>query len=105
LTSTTNDGGSGIASVVYQSSPAGAGTWTTTPAAWDTTALADGLYDLSVRGTVSLTGTAADGGAGVASFAFQRSPAGAGSWTTIGTDGSSPYSTSFDTTGVADGLY
>src|SRR5581483_4418160 len=131
LTSTTNDGGSGIASVVYQSSPAGAGTWTTTPAAWDTTALADGLYDLrvratdnagnqttsatvngvridntaptvslddpgqSVRGTVSLTGTAADGGAGVASVALQRSPAGAGSWTTIGTDGSSPYSTSF----------
>src|SRR5207237_718564 len=32
-------------------------------------------------------------------------PAGTSTWTTIGTDSSSPYSTSWDTTGVADGLY
>ena len=32
-------------------------------------------------------------------------PAGGGSWTTIATDGTSPYSISFDTTSVADGLY
>src|SRR5206468_1564508 len=50
--------------------------------------------------------TAADtGGSGLASVAFQRRPSGGGSWTTIGTDSSNPYSTSFDTTGVGDGLY
>ena len=59
-----------------------------------------------VRGTLSLTASASDtGGSGVASVAFQRSPAGGGVWTTIGTDTSSPYGTSFDTTAVADGLY
>ena len=59
-----------------------------------------------LRGTVSLTGAASDpGGAGVASVAFQRSPVSGGSWTTVDTDMSSPYSISFDTTGVTDGLY
>ena len=58
------------------------------------------------RGTITLSGSASDpGGSGVASLAFQRSPAGAGTWTTIGTDMSSPYSASFDTTSVPDGLY
>ena len=60
----------------------------------------------NLRGTVSLTGSGSDpGGSGVASLTFQRSPAGAGTWTTVGTDTSSPYSVSFDTTAVADGLY
>jgi hypothetical protein len=36
---------------------------------------------------------------------FARSPAGAASWTALGTDGSAPYTASFDTTSVADGLY
>ena len=60
----------------------------------------------NLRGTVSLTGSGSDpGGTGVASLAFQRSPAGAGTWTTVDTDTSAPYSASFDTTGVTDGLY
>ncbi len=60
----------------------------------------------NLRGTVSLTGSGSDpGGSGVASLAFQRSPAGAGTWTTVDTDTSAPYSASFDTTGVTDGLY
>ena len=42
-------------------------------------------------------------GSGVDSVAFQRRPAGGGSWTTIAADGSFPYSVSFDTTSVADG--
>ena len=48
LTSTTNDGGSGIASVTYQLSPANANTWTNQAASWDTTGSPDGLYDLRV---------------------------------------------------------
>ena len=60
----------------------------------------------NLRASVTLTGSAADtGGSGVAQVVFERSPAGAGSWTAIGTDASAPYSTSFDTTGVSDGLY
>jgi hypothetical protein len=43
--------------------------------------------------------------ASVAKVAFQRSPAGADTWTTIGEDSSSPWAVSFDTTGVADGVY
>jgi hypothetical protein len=58
LSSTNGDAGSGIASVTYQRSPAGAGTWTTTAAAWDTTAVADGLYDLRVRVTDNAGNTA-----------------------------------------------
>src|SRR5439155_3446714 len=59
-----------------------------------------------LRGTVGLTASAGDtGGSGVASVTFQRSPAGGGSWTTIDTDTSSPYSASFDTSAAADGLY
>jgi len=48
LTSTTNDPESGLATVTYQRSPAGMGIWTATPASWDTTSVADGLYDLRV---------------------------------------------------------
>jgi hypothetical protein len=36
---------------------------------------------------------------------FQRSPAGASTWTTISTDSSAPFAASFDTTSVSDGLY
>jgi hypothetical protein len=48
LTSATSDSGSGIASVTYQRSPAGAGSWTAVPASWNTRGTADGLYDLRV---------------------------------------------------------
>ena len=133
LTSTASDAGSGIASRVYAYSPAGAGTWSSTPAAFDTTAVSDGLYDLRVtvtdvagnqttsatvanrrvdntapsaslddpganlRGTVTLSSTASDGGSGIATRVYQHSPAGAGTWTTT--------PAAFDTTAVTDGLY
>jgi hypothetical protein len=60
----------------------------------------------NLRQTVTLTATAGDtGGSGIASVAFQQRPAGGSSWTTIASDTSSPYSVSFDTTTVSDGLY
>ncbi|HEY3017207.1 MAG TPA: Ig-like domain-containing protein, partial [Gaiellaceae bacterium] len=60
----------------------------------------------NLRQTVTLSSAASDtGGSGIGSVAFQRRPSGGGSWTTIGTDSTSPYSASFDTTGVGDGLY
>ena len=60
-----------------------------------------------VTGTISLqTSATNDADSYVAQVQFERSPAGAGSWTNVGSaDTSSPYSVSFDTTTVADGLY
>lgn len=58
LANTASDGGSGLATVKVQRSPAGAGTWsdicsTAAPAAcsFDTTTVADGVYDLRVLAT------------------------------------------------------
>ncbi len=66
------------------------------------TAPADGTF---VTATVAVSSDSADGGSGVDSARFQRRPAGGGAWTTIDTDTSSPYSTSWDTTPLADGDY
>jgi chitinase len=146
----TDTGGSGVASLKFQVSPSGAGTWsdlcsdTTSPysCSYDTSALADGQYDFRsfatdnagntatstvysgatvdnvgptvsltdpgqyLKGTVTADATASDGaGSGVANVKIQHSPAGAGTWTDICSDSSSPYSCSWDTTGVSDGLY
>ena len=55
---------------------------------------------------VTVSSDSADGGSGVANAQFQRSPAGAGTWTNIGAaDTTSPYSVSWDTTALADGGY
>src|ERR687891_1850085 len=59
-----------------------------------------------LAGTVPLGGTANDQDSAVAEVQFQRSPAGAGTWTNVGSaDTTSPYSVSFVTTAVTDGLY
>ena len=57
-----------------------------------------------LRGTVTLAATATSNGT-IASVRIQRSVAGAGSWTDICTDTTSPYTCSFASTGVADGTY
>ena len=146
----TDTGGSGVANVKVQRSPAGAGTWTdictdaSSPysCSWDTTGVTDGLYDLRsvstdnagnstnsstvanrrvdntaptatmtnpgspITGNKSLDGTSTDtGGSGVASLKFQISPVGAGSWSDMCSDTTSPYSCTYDTSGVADGQY
>jgi hypothetical protein len=143
------DGGSGVANVKVQRSPAGNGTWTdictdsTSPysCSWDTTGVSDGLYDLRavstdnagnttnstavtnrrvdntaptatmtnpgspITGTKSFDGTSTDGGSGVASLKFQVSPIGAGTWSDMCSDSTSPYSCSYNTSALADGQY
>ena len=148
---TTNGYASGVdpATLTYQYSADGI-TWATiaTPAAWDTTAVTDGIYQMQVlvtdfagntttsalvanvkidntppvtaqddpgaflRGTIALTGTAADPldpqnqpGSGVDHVDFQVSPTGANTWTTVGTSTTAPYSVSLDTTTLTDGHY
>ena len=51
IASNSADAGSGVATVQFQRSPAGAGTWTNQAASWDTTLQADGHYDLRVMTT------------------------------------------------------
>ncbi|MDQ2982974.1 MAG: Ig-like domain-containing protein, partial [Actinomycetota bacterium] len=146
LSATASDvAGSGVANVKFQYR-SGIGSWndvatdTSAPyaAAWDTTALSTGAYDLrivitdiagnsfseapvpvlvdstppdvaladpgsSISDTVSLSATSI--APDTAKIVFERRPAGGGAWTQIGLDTTAPYSTSFNTTGVADGLY
>jgi prepilin-type N-terminal cleavage/methylation domain-containing protein len=59
----------------------------------------------NLRGSVTVTANSSDSTSGVQSAAIQRSPALLDTWTTIVTDTSSPYTTSWNTSGVADGLY
>jgi hypothetical protein len=59
LSPTANDGtGSGVATLIVQRSPAGAGTWTTIGTSWNTTSVADGSYDLRARATDNAGNTA-----------------------------------------------
>jgi chitinase len=148
VTSAASDAGSGLAAHTLQYR-ATAGAWTdictaatsSLTCSWNTTSLADGLYDLRtvatdvagnstisapvynrrvdntaptvtitdpgtpVRGTITLQSTSADGaGSGVASVRYEYK-LGAGAWTTACTGASTPFSCSFDTTSIADGVY
>jgi hypothetical protein len=136
-----------LVSVTLQRSPAGAGTWTAICAptaapyacSWDSTAVADGLYDLRavvldgsgysrtstvgsrrvdntapattvsaatpLTGTATVSATATDAGSGVISVALEARPSSGGSWTSICTKGSAPYSCSWDTTAVTEGAW
>jgi chitinase len=57
-----------------------------------------------LRGSVPLSATASSDRP-LVSVTYQRSPAGAGTWTTICAPAAAPYPCSWDSTGVADGLY
>ena len=149
LTGNGTDAGSGVASVAFEISPAGLGSWTAVAAdtaapyttSFDTTTVPDGLYDFrtiatdwagnastpavrtarridntvpslaftnpgaTLTGSVPLTATATDGGSGVASVRFEYAPAGTAVFTLIRNDTSSPYTATFATAGLADGLY
>ena len=60
----------------------------------------------NLAGTVVLDATVTDADSAVASVQFQRAVANGVTWTNIGAaDTTAPYTASFDTTGVTDGLY
>ena len=58
-----------------------------------------------LTGTRALAATSTDAGSGVANVAIEYRPSAGGSWTTVCTDTTSAYGCSWNTTGVADGLY
>jgi hypothetical protein len=58
-----------------------------------------------LRATIALSGTATDSGSGVASVRMQIAPAGTSTWTTACTAATAPYSCTFDTTSIGDGVY
>jgi chitinase len=58
-----------------------------------------------LSGSVALTGTAADGGSGIAAWIVQYRSASGGTWTDACTDTTPAYGCSWDTTGLADELY
>ncbi len=151
LASTSADGanGTGVASVRYEYKLSSGSTWATActglttpfPCSFDTTSVADGVYDFravaidgvaktgtsaavtsrridntaptatlgaiaaNVSGSVSLTSTAADGGSGIASVQYQYRLSPAGAWTNACSSATTPYSCTFATTSVSDGLY
>ena len=57
-----------------------------------------------LRQTVNVSSNSADTRSGVASARFEVSPAGQGSWTTIGTASGTPYQVAWNTTTAGDGL-
>jgi hypothetical protein len=73
----------------------------------DNTAPASGLTNpgTPLRGTVTVSGSATDGGSGVASWALQYKLSAGSGWTTACTRAAAPFSCTWDTTGVADGVY
>ena len=134
LTSNSADTGSGVATVQFQRSPVGTGSWTNQAASFDTTTVADGLYDLRVTTTDNAgnaftspaitiridntlpTGavTAPAAGAnirGTVALTSNSADTGSGVATVqfqrspVGTGSWTNQAASFDTTTVADGLY
>ncbi|MEK6275346.1 MAG: Ig-like domain-containing protein [Actinomycetota bacterium] len=135
--------------VVFERSPAGAGTWaqiatdTSAPfsADFDTSTVTDGHYDFRAIATdlggfdgtsplrtalvdntaptvavsdpadgavvggasVHVAAIASDLGSGVSSVRFEQRPVGGGAFTAIGTDTTSPYEASWDTSGLGGG--
>ncbi len=77
-------------------------TWTI-----DATPPGGGLADPGqfLRGTIALSASPSDTGVGIQSVAFQVSPAGAGTWSSIDLDTTAPYGVAWDTTTLADGAY
>src|SRR5207245_2422364 len=129
LSSSASDSGSGLQGVTYQYSPSGSGTWHATAADWDTTALADGLYDVRATATdlagntntSTITGVQVDNTAATdypgtpltGTLSLSATTADAGSGVDTLTFEHSPAGqgqwtatpAGWDTTGVSDGLY
>ncbi len=59
----------------------------------------------TLSGVVPLSASAQDSGSGVAQVRFEIATSGSGDWSTIGVEPSAPYGLSFDTRGLANGLY
>ena len=64
-----------------------------------------GALAANLSGSVSLTSTLADGGVGVASVQYQYKLTSDSTWTNACSSSTTPYTCSFNTASVSDGLY
>ncbi|MET1038048.1 MAG: Ig-like domain-containing protein [Aeromicrobium sp.] len=92
--------GSSSASFVTSTSSTGT---VTAAADWTLPTVAIASPGAVVKGTTTVTASAADAVAGLQSVTIQRAAAGSSTWTTICTTTASPFSCAWSTTGVADG--
>ena len=97
-------GGVGRSQATFVASSDQAATGFATSAVFNSVAVSLADPGTPLQGSVPLSATASSDRA-IVSVTFQRSPAGAGTWTTICAPSSAPYACSFDSTGAADGLY
>jgi Big-like domain-containing protein len=98
--------GAGVSGASFTTKSANPGTRITAAADWapPTVSLTD--PGPALRGSVTLSATAADtGGTGVAAVRIQRSLADAGSWTDVCTATAAPYNCTLDTTKLANDVY
>jgi len=59
----------------------------------------------AVQGTATISAEASDSGLGVKDVTIEYGVAGSGTWTTLCTDATAPYSCAWNTTALADGAY
>ncbi|MGH2968344.1 MAG: Ig-like domain-containing protein [Solirubrobacteraceae bacterium] len=96
-------GGAGRSQAVFVASSANAGNSFATAALFNAVSVTLADPGTPLRGTVALSATATSDRP-IVSVRFQSAPAGSGSWTDRCTDTVAPYSCSWDTTALADGL-
>lgn len=94
--------GSSSASYVARTSSSGT---VSAAADWTPPTVAVTAPGSPLRGTATITATAADADSGIATVTIQRSATGAAAWTTLCAATSAPYTCSWDTTAVDDGAY
>lgn len=94
----------GSSSASFVSSTGSSGT-VSAAADWTPPTVAVTAPGSPLKGTATITATATDADSGIATVTIQRSPAGAGTWTTLCSTSSAPYSCTWDTTAVDDGAY
>src|SRR5829696_354108 len=97
-------GGVGRSQATFVASSDQAATGFATSAVFNSVAVSLADPGTPLQASVPLSATASSDRA-IVSVTFQRSPAGAGTWTMICAPSSAPYACAFDSTGAADGLY
>lgn len=93
-----------FSSATYTSTTTNTATVTASPD-WTPPVVSLASPGAAVQGTVSINAEATDSGLGVRDVVVEYSVAGSGTWVTLCTDTTAPYSCAWSTAGLADGRY